>query len=212
MKKKLLSLVLAGAMVASTSVSAFADVTTNIMGPDNTDGQADVTITGIVLNNKGDQPTGTFNVTIPTSASFTVGQNKSVISVPITITNNGAQNIDVYADKFMDVTKDSGITVVKAAGLEESDRTKVSLTLKGKIGRVHLKSEDDNNSNTNKGIYKDDDLQTPASTEDDLRLTTIEKGKSEQLTLQGNAGNQDPTNSTSDNFTLRLKIKKSANQ
>lgn len=210
MKKKLLSLVLAGAMVASTSVSAFADVTTNIMGPDNTDGQADVKITGTVLNDKGDQPTGTFNVTIPTSASFTVKQDKSVISVPITITNNGAQNIDVYADKFIDVTKNSGITVIKETSLGESDRTKVSLTLQGRDGLVHLKSEEDNN--TNNGIYKDDDLEDPATTDDDSRLTTIAKGTSQQLTLQGNAGVQNPANSTSDNFTLRLKIKKSANQ
>lgn len=209
MKKKLLSLVLAGAMVASTSVSAFADVT-NIVNPDNTDGQADVTITGTVLNDSGEQPTGTFNVTIPTSASFTVSQNKSVISVPITITNNGAQNIDVYADKFMDVTKNSGITVVKATELKTSDRTKVSLTLQGKTGLVYLKSEEDNNSN--KGIYKDNEFQNPASTDNDSRLTTIAKGTSEQLTLQGNAGDQNTTNSASDNFTLRLKIKKSANQ
>ena len=209
MKKKLLSLVLAGAMVASTSVSAFA-ATSNVTGPDNADGQADVTITGTVLNDNGEQPTGTFNVTIPTSASFTVSQNKSVISVPITITNNGAQNIDVYADKFMDVTKNSGITVVKATELKTNDRTKVSLTLQGKSGLVYLKSEEDNNSN--KGIYKDNELQTQATTDDDSRLTTIAKGTSEQLTLQGNAGDQNTTNSASDNFTLRLKIKKSANQ
>lgn len=209
MKKKLLSLFLAGAMVATTSVSAFADVT-NIVDPDNTDGQADVTITGIVLNDNGDQPTGTFNVTIPTSASFTVRKDKSVISVPITITNNGAQNIDVYADKFIDVTKNSGITVVQATDLQGHDRTNVSLSLKGKSGLVHLKSEEDNNSNN--GIYKDSELQTKANTDNDSRLTTIAKGTSEQLTLQGNAGDQNPTNSASDNFTLRLKIKKSANQ
>lgn len=209
MKKKLLSLVLAGGMVVSSSVSAFADVTTNIMGPDNTDGQADVKIIGTVLNDRGDQPTGTFNVTIPTSASFTVSQNKSVISVPITITNNGPQNIDVYADKFVDVTRGSGITVVKATELKTNDRTKVSLTLQGKSGLVYLKSEDDNQAN--KGIYKDNELQQ-AATNDDLKLTTISTGKSEELTLSGNAGDQTTSESASDNFTLTLKIRKSANQ
>lgn len=209
MKKKLLSLVLAGGMVVSSSVSAFADVTTNIMGPDNTDGQADVKIIGTVLNDRGDQPTGTFNVTIPTSASFTVSQNKSVISVPITITNNGPQNIDVYADKFVDVTRGSGITVVKATELKTNDRTKVSLTLQGKSGLVYLKSEDDNQAN--KGIYKDNELQQ-AATNDDLKLTTISTGKSEELTLNGNAGDQTTSESASDNFTLTLKIRKSANQ
>lgn len=209
MKKKLLSLVLAGAMVASTSVSAFADVTTNIMGPDNTDGQADIKITGTVLNEAGDQPTGTFNVTVPTSASFTVNKDKRVISVPITITNNGPQNIDVYADKFVDVTKGSGITVVKATELKTNDRTKVSLTLQGKSGLVHLKSEDDNQAN--KGIYKDDELEQ-AATNNDLKLTTILTGKSEELTLNGNAGVQTTSESASDNFTLTLKIRKSANQ
>ena len=209
MKKKLLSLVLAGGMVVSSSVSAFADVTTNIMGPDNTDGQADVKIIGTVLNDRGDQPTGTFNVTIPTSASFTVSQNKSVISVPITITNNGPQNIDVYADKFVDVTRGSGITVVKATELKTNDRTKVSLTLQGKSGLVYLKSEDDNQAN--KGIYKDNELQQ-AATKDELKLTTISTGKSEELTLNGNAGDQTTSESASDNFTLTLKIRKSANQ
>ena len=75
MKKKLLSLVLAGAMVASTSVSAFADIVT---APDTTEPTTEVEITGKILNQSGEEPAGTFKVTIPTAVAFTVNQNGSL--------------------------------------------------------------------------------------------------------------------------------------
>ena len=164
MKKKLLSLVLAGAMVASTSVSAFAATPGLINGPDNVDATTDVTITGTALNDAGNAPAGTFNVSVPTTASFTVGQNKNVISVPITIQNNGAQSIDVYAERFLDVTPGEGkkITVTKASDLKTKDRSFVNLTLGGKSGAVYLKTED-SNTNGKKGIYSDGELTTEAT-------------------------------------------------
>lgn len=209
MKKKLLSLVLAGAMVASTSVSAFAATPGLINGSDDVDATTDVTITGTALNNAGTKPAGTFNVSVPTTASFTVGQNKNVISVPITIQNNGAQSIDVYAEKFLDVTPGDGnkITVTKSSGLNEKDRSFVNLTLKGKLGVVHLKTEENNVSNK-KGIYKDSELGTEASGEE-LKLISIPNEESGVITLSGNAGNNAINDSVSDNFTLTLKIKKS---
>lgn len=209
MKKKLLSLVLAGAMVASTSVSAFATTPGLINGPDNVDATTDVTITGTALNDAGQKPAGTFNVSVPTTASFTVGQNKNVISVPITIQNNGAQSIDVYAERFLDVTPGEGkqITVVKSSDLKTKNRSYVNLTLGGKVGSVYLKTEDENTDST-KGIYSDTELTAPATGER-LKLTSIAKEESGVITLSGNAGDTAITDSVTDNFTLTLKIKKS---
>lgn len=215
MKKKLLSLVLAGAMVASTSVSAFATTTPThvgngeIKGSDDKEYTTDVEITGQVLNNAGDIPAGTFNVTVPTTASFTVDQSRNVISVPITIQNNGAQSIDVYAEKFLDITPGEGqkITVTKSSELKDKNRSFVNLTLKGKLGVVHLKTEENNISNK-KGIYKDSELATEATGEE-LKLTSISNEESGVITLSGNAGDTAITDSVSDNFTLTLKIKKS---
>lgn len=220
MKKKLLSLVLAGAMVASTSVSAFASTTApthvgngEINGSDNKEYTTDVTITGTALNDNGTPTVGTFNVTVPTTASFTVSKGKNVISEPITIQNNGPQDIDVYAEKFVDITPGDGkqITVTKASDLSLKDRSYVSLSLEGGKGRVYLKTEA-TNTGTEKGVYKDTDLENEA-TEEELKLTTISKQGSGKITLNGNAGDGQLTgNSISDKFTLTLKIKKSANQ
>lgn len=202
MKKKLLSLVLAGAMVASTSVSAFADTTIN--KPDTEAPTTNITVTGEVINDSGDKPAGKFNVTIPTAASFAVSQSSSVISVPITIENHGVQNIKVYAEKFADVTVNSGITVKKTSELDGLDRTNISLSLQGTSGIVYLKSED---NNTKSGVYSNPDLGSEATEESKL-LTTILSGDTENLTLSGNAGNAATTKVATDDFTLTLKIKK----
>lgn len=228
MKKKLLSLVLAGAMVASTSVSAFAEQGENehapgtdrvpvtehvgsgkITGSDDKEYTTDVQITGQVLNNAGDIPPSTFNVTVPTTTSFTVGKDNNVISADITIKNNGTQNIDVYADKFIDITpgQDKKITVVKGTDLTTKNRSFVSLNLEGTMGIVYLKTENSNNGNEN-GVYHDAELQTPATGEN-LKLTTISKEDTGKITLKGNAGSNSIGESVSDKFTLRLKIKKS---
>ena len=225
MKKKLLSLVLAGAMVASTSVSAFANSIENsvtpvtpvtqhvgngkITGSDDKQYTTDVEITGQVLNDAGDIPPSTFNVTVPTTTSFTVGKGNNVISADIVIENNGTQDIDVYADKFIDLTPGSGkkITVVEENNLTTRERSFVSLSLVGTTRIVHLKTEENNNSNKS-GIYSDAELRNPA-TEEELKLTTISKESNGKVTLSGTAGGTAIQNSVSDKFTLRLKIKKS---
>ena len=215
MKKKLLSLVLAGAMVASTSVSAFADSSvTNINTSDKEDGKADITITGQVLDNDGNLPSTNFNVTVPTTAAFTVTKLNNVISVPMTITNNGPQNIDVYAEKFIDNTPTAGseITVVKENELEGYNRTYVSLNIKGKLRTLYLKSEDTNTSENNNGIYQEDSHANKATGEN-LKLISLSTGETGNITLEGRAGNKTDiavANSVNNNFTLTLKIKKSA--
>lgn len=208
MKKKLLSLVLAGAMVASTSVSAFA-ATPNVTGPDTTDVKTEVSITGKVLNEAGDQPAGTFKVSIPTTASFTVSKDNKVISADITVENSGDQDIDVFAESFVDTTpeEDQNITVVPESDLESKNRTNVSLRLQGELTILYLKSE----TNKTAGVYKDKALGA-AATGDAAKLSNVKSGQTKTITLLGNAGKndneQDIAASVSDKFTLTLKIKK----
>lgn len=213
MKKKLLSLVLAGAMVASTSVSAFA--TTQEVITDG--GNANVEITGKVANDQGNLPAGTLRVSIPTTATFMVTREGVLEGTTITVRNEGDQNIDVYAEEFIDRTKEdgAGITVVQESDLKSKKRTYVSLNLQGIYGSVYLKTEDVDS--TKKGLYKKMDLMEEA-TDDALKLTSLTPGQSEGLKLQGNAGEKNDSSqqdqkvekAVSDNFTLTLKIKKSA--
>lgn len=214
MKKKLLSLVLAGAMVASTSVSAFAKTITDA---DSTDPTTEITITGKVASDTGDLPAGRFNVTIPTTASFTVSQDGAFIAPEaIVVQNDGDQKIDVYAYKFTDSTpnNDNGITVTGKSGLSEKNRTNVSLNIVGNGTTAYLGST----PGTSNGIYSDADLGTPASA-GGTKIATVAKRDTQKLTLEGKAGEKPKSdeagkvpNAVNDTFTLTLKIKKSTEQ
>lgn len=204
MKKKLLSLVLAGAMVASTSVSAFAKT---INDSDAKEVDTNVSITGNVLNDRGDTPAGNFNITIPTTAAFTVSNNGDVVSMPITIENHGNQNIDVYAKQFIDTTpqENAKITVVGESDLEGKNRTNVSLKIHGNRKTLFLKSTE-----TGNGIYKDEALTANVTSDEDLKIANIAGNQNEEVTISGRAGKTgNVENSVSDQFTLVLKIKKS---
>lgn len=213
MKKKFLSLMMAAAVVATTSVSAFAQDRV-IEGADTTEQKTEIDITGQVLGDNGEVPAGTFNVTIPTTAAFTVDQNAKLEGATIKISNRGTQNIDVYADSFVDLTKESGkgITAVEESLLKSKDRTFVNLKIYGRRGSVYLKTEQ---ASDEKGLYKESSLSNKA-TNDDLRLTTIATGQEGVLTLEGKAGGDQSqlgddvkTGGVQDKFTLTLKIKKS---
>ena len=217
MKKKFLSLMMAAAVVATTSVSAFATTNPNVTNSDDVDGTANVKITGEVESDSGQKPAGRFEVTVPTTASFTVDdEGKFISSGAITIVNGGVQNIDVYANKFVDATKTAGegITVVKQSELEDKNRTYVALNIQGDEGTVHLRTEDTNDG-THNGLYTDKTLGTTASGEN-LKLATITSGQTGDLTLHGEVGKLKKGvgegvvgNAVSNNFTLTLKIKKS---
>lgn len=211
MKKKFLSLMMAAAVVATTSVSAFAD--TNITDSDNMTPTTDIQITGNVIDDNGKAPVGTFNVTVPTAASFTVTQAGKLEGTKIKVTNNGTQDIDVYADKFIDTTVVGGINVVSESSLSSLNRTNVSLKITGNLKTLFLKSEKTNEQEKN-GIYTDDVLRTQASGED-LKLANVGAKKEYDLTLSGTAGESKTpavAKAVSDSFTLRLKIKKSTDK
>lgn len=209
MKKKLLSLVLAGAMVASTSVSAFAEDKV-IQDSETKEVETNISIKGGVASDGGDLPAGNFNITIPTTASFTVSQDGDVITMPINVRNNGEQDIEVYAVRFVDTTATLGsnITVTKKSDLKEKNRSYVNLNLRGSLKTVYLKSEDANSPNN--GIYKEETLNEKAANED-LKLAVINSKQAENITIEGSAGNKNSEpieNALTDNFTLTLKIKK----
>lgn len=210
MKKKLLSLVLAGAMVASTSVSAFATTADNtITGSEDVEHSTNVSITGDVQNDSGLVKPGNLNVTVPTAAAFTVTKDKKLAGATINITNSGSQGIDVFAYEFTDTSADENITVIGENQLSTSDRTKVSLKIRGSVGTAYLGS---NSGTHRRGIYSDPNLGTPVDTSTSpVRLANIGSGRSEGLVLEGNAGSKsDQTleQPVKDNFTLVLKIKK----
>lgn len=217
MKKKLLSLVLTGAMVVGTSVSAFAEtaVGNKITGPDNKDYTTDVRLEGNVASDSGSLKPGTLSVTVPTAAAFTVDKDGQFQGTQISVQNSGTQSVDVYAHRFIDTTPNVGvgITVVGKANLTDVNRTRVSLNISGNAGTAYLGSEP---GNANSGVYSEENL-TLTNSVDEIKIATVANGATQNLTLNGEAGkkpkSESPINdAVSDTFTLRLKIKKSANQ
>ena len=214
MKKKLLSLVLAGAMVASTSVSAFADDTHEVTSYE---GTANITVDGSVNADNDSPATGTVSVTVPTALSFQVSAKGVVTGTSITVTNNGMENIDVYADRFADNNPASGITVKKKSELQQNSDTRdnIVLWLRGNASsRAYFKTEE--NSSQSNGIYD----ETGSNQSNGIKVSSISgKGKgvnTDKLYLEGYGATGTLSDSTAqqngitDKFTLVLKIKKSS--
>lgn len=182
----------------------------NITGSDTTEQKHDISITGNVLNDKGEMPSGTFQVVVPTTASFTVDKDGKFIGTTITIRNQGHQNIDVYAYKFIDVDGSEGINVKpKSEVTDQSSRSDIAMNIYGNNGTAYFKTENVNEEKT--GIYNEADLQTSSSS-DGIKISRISANSQDVLTLQGEAGkNSNIDTAISNTFTLILKIKKSTN-
>lgn len=212
MKKKLLSLVLAGAMVASTSVSAFASTDKTVpVGSGEIDHQ--VTVTGNVTDDNNTVVQGTISVTIPTAVSFRVDKQGNVDSANINITSDSDKAVEVIAYKFIDPSTDTNITVVPENEITSKQSTDsnryVSLSIKGGSQDVALKST--NGSKT--GILKND------GTEYELNekpvIGTVTKSNALNLRIEGKAANGSsgsytpPASPIREDFQLILKIQKS---
>ena len=211
MKKKFLSLMMAAAVVATTSVSAFASTTQTIQDSEEVGGQAQITVTGDVEDSHGNTKPGTLNVTVPTAANFTVNQEKKFVGTEIKVQNNGTQNIDVFAYEFIDPTQNAGITVKKKSALQNGDKTNiVALRLQGNAGVAHFASEAGND----RGVYADEahtaSSSQEAASKDGVKIANILKGGFCDLNLKGDVAENASIVDTpeSDTFTLRLKIKK----
>lgn len=183
----------------------------NITGSDTTEQKHNISITGNVLNDKGEMPSGTFQVVVPTTASFTVNEKGQFLTIPFTIKNEGYQNIDIYAYKFIDVDKTEGINVkAKSEITERASRSDITLNIQGNRNTAYFKTEDI--SSTNSGIYQNPELNAPASS-DGIKILEIASNSNGILNLQGQAGKAPLKTDTaiSNTFTLILKIKKSTN-
>ena len=234
MKKKFLSLMMAAAVVATTSVSAFAlpegdshDVNSSsptieavsggvINGEDNKEYTTDVTITGDVADDGGKTKPGTLSVTVPTTATFAVSNDGELTGSKIKITNNSNQKIDVFAYKFKDRNGTSGINIVGedtfATRPEEIERKKISLKLTGNSNTAYFKSSDLEDD----GIYSNENLtpSTKITKDSDYKIAYVPASGKEELTLSGKAGKNKTgiSEAISEDFTLVLKIKKSVDK
>ena len=200
MKKKFLSLMMAAAMVATTSVSAFA---ANEKTVTNDGDSVEVQINGIVNNSSDQPPAGTLSVTVPTALSFTVNNNGGFTGSNITVTNTGTQAIDVYAYQFTDATPTTGIVIKASDSLDK--KSDVSLSLNGNAGTAYFRSEA-----AGKGIYNEGGSSVGG---EGAKIANIEGGNENTLYLEGSAGTNDlestyASTGINERFTLRLKIKK----
>ena len=222
MKKKFLSLMMAAAVVATTSVSAFADEregatypdSANVKTQDNQDGNADITITGNVTDNKGNMPTASFKVTVPTAASFTVNKEGGFIGANLEVKNEGAQEIEVYAQSFTRIDGGTGtINTVTAQQIKDDESTSrltrahVALKLEGPSNeKAYLKA-----SSSGTGVYANEGLEESAG-DNGVKLLSLGAGNTDPQTakikLNGSAGKGEVENAITDKFQLTLKIKK----
>ena len=213
MKKKLLSLVLAGAMVASTSVSAFAateptpttTTTTTMSGIEN-EKDIDVSITGDILDNNGNVKPGTISVTVPTAVNFTVTKTGDLIAGEMVITNSSKEKVKVSVKEFRDPNAEKDIKVVKKTELAnpaDMDRNNIWLNLTGKGVSVGFES-------TNKGKMYDPSDDSLIDGSKEIGSIDANGGKME-LQLKGGGGTNGSDTQTqpiSDNFNLVLKIER----
>ena len=182
----------------------------NITGSDAIEHDHEISITGSIVSDTGEVPSGTLQVVVPTTTSFTVDKDGKFMGTTITIRNQGHQNIDVYAYKFIDVDKTEGINVKAESEItERASRSDITLNIQGNRNTAYFKTEDSNS--TNSGIYENSELTIPTSS-DGIKISSISANSEGKLTLQGEAGkNSNIDTAISNTFTLILKIKKSTN-
>ena len=220
MKKKFLSLMMAAAVVGTTSVSAFAAEIDNSVTEETTinnildseEVRHEVKITGKVQNNAGNMPTDTFKVTVPTAANFTVNQSGKLVGPTLTVKNEGTQTISVWAQGFEN-TGTGAIKVISPTEIETDralgenakfKRNYVSLRLEGDGEKVAYLAAGDKS-----GVSESKDLNI---TEEGVKLVTLAPGNNgatiKKIPLTGTAGAKEITEAVSDKFKLTLKIKK----
>ena len=218
MKKKLLSLVLAGAMVASTSVSAFAVTdTTKEVTVDSNGTTSRVDIEGNVQNGAGEVVSGTISVTVPTAISFTIDKSGNIDAGNIEIVNRNSEKdkVEVVAKQFNDPKPTTGIVLVKDGELDnkitqnsDANIRYMSLNLEGTDGSVGLVS-----SKSDSSIGLVDATGTEVTEITNKPLGNAWEGNSLTLNLTGRTTKTGetytpPTNAIRSNFNLVLKIQK----
>ena len=158
---------------------------------------------GKMKEDAGDTPHGRFNVTVPTTASFTVKNNSEFIGTSIKITNNGEKPVDVSVANFIDVDGDYGIKLITDTQVDATKkRNEVNLFLENTAEnkKIYL---------GNKELYSD--LGTEAITQEEKKkIAKVLAGSTSTINISGKEGTsseaiEKPIGNT---FTLILKIKK----
>ena len=191
MKKKLLSLLMAGAVVAGTTMPAQAQTYTENAADTI---EANVTVSGTIRDSKGNAPAGKIQVEVPTKLSFTVDQNGAFTAGQYSIKNSGAEEVQVLVGDFQETNVRGGITLEgHGENMDSLDRSHIQLALKGNTSYVDLSD-------------------MPGSA--DTKISVIPAGGSDNIQLLGAAGkattnsNGVDQNGASEDFTLIFKIKK----
>ena len=227
MKKKFLSLMMAAAVVATTSVSAFADTTpykatgentVNVSSEDKVGKEAQVQIQGDIAKKDGTFAPNTMSITVPTNARFAVDKEGNLTGSDIVVKSESADPVSVIAYKFVDRTPSDKITVVSSKELQTSqedsredsqvnNRKNVTLTLQGNVNTAYLHSE---TSESQTGIYKKVGQElTPVNNSENFEIGDVKAGSPLTLELRGSAGTRGTLETAEqDNFTLILKFKK----
>lgn len=213
MKKKFLSLMMAAAVVASTSVSAFAEELKTYDINSTTEQNHKVTITGEVADGQNQTLPGTITVTVPTTMSFTVDKDGKVSGGNITVTNKSKDSVEVVAKEFNDSTPGSKIVLVKETELDEKIKLAdgnryVSLNLIGDNNTVGLVSTKTGNQT---GFVKENG--DAILNNEKTSLGNAVDGSNLVLSLEGRAKHSTETYSApdtaiNDTFNLILKIQK----
>lgn len=159
---------------------------------------------GKMNEDSGETPHGRFNVTVPTTASFTVKNNSEFIGTSIKITNNGEKPVDVSVANFIDVDGDYGIKLITDTQVNDTKkRNEVNLFLENTAEnkKIYL---------GNKKLYSDLGEENLISEEEKKKIAKVLAGSTSTINISGKAGTsseaiEKPIGNT---FTLILKIKK----
>ncbi|WP_308001752.1 hypothetical protein [uncultured Clostridium sp.] len=199
MKKKFLSLMMAAAVVATTSVSAFAaEHQLTAVGEEK---QVDIGIEGKVEDGSGNVLPSTVTVTVPTALNFTVKKDGTVVSSEIEITNSGNEPVSVIATDFIDTTgENDGIKVKKE---EPAERKEVNLRLVGGDQVITLTSEANSVTGLSGKMY----VNNSDTATDSIVLKDITAGNPLKLKLEGKGKKSDNTGDAAVNDTFKLKLK-----
>lgn len=216
MKKKFLSLMMAAAVVATTSVSAFANTKEYNNVAEDQGISHDVMITGDVENASGHVKPGTLSVTVPTTATFRVKSNGNFEGSNLEVVNRSNQSIEVFVDKFVDVDEQQNIDVVSAEKTSKAktegeavNRKHVSLNITGNGGVAYLGTAP---GSSKRGVYSDPNLETVVN--EAKKVAEIGANDTGTLKLNGEAGKKEENISepVQNSFTLKLAIRKKAQQ
>lgn len=164
---------------------------------------------GKMNEDAGETPHGRFNVTVPTTASFTVKNNSEFIGTSIKITNNGEKPVDVSVANFIDVDGDSGIKLITNEDVKEN--TSGSTYKRNEIN-LWLENEAENKKIYlgNRKLYSELNQEIGENEAEKKNIARVLGSSTSTINISGKAGTNalDRDMPIQNRFTLILKIKK----